>query len=259
MAAAARIQRTLSDEELQDLLALAKGADSVELKLTVPELQHRSTVESLGIDPLDAQIRQVFFFDTPDLDLDASGLVVRARRVQGREDDTVVKLRPVSPDHLSKKLREAPTMVVEVDAMPGGYVCSASLRRRLNKVSVRDVIAGSAPLGKLFSKRQHSFFAEHAPAGIELDSLSVLGPIFVLKHSFVPEGFERKLVGEMWIYPNGSRILELSTKCSPGEMFEVTAESRAFLTSRGVNLSGEQQTKTKTALRFFIKQAAETA
>jgi hypothetical protein len=257
LAAAVTRPSQLSDEELGDVLRLAQAADSVELKLTIPELHHRSTVAALGMDPLDAQIRQVFFFDTPELELDAAGIVVRARRVQGREHDTVVKLRPVVPEQLPKKLRESPGMVVEVDAMPGGYVCSASLKRRLGKVDAKDAVAGSIPLRKLFSKRQRSFFAEHAPDGLELDRLTALGPIFVLKLNFVPEDFDQKLVAEMWLYPDGSRILELSTKCAPEEMFQVAAESRAFLSSRGVDLSGKQQTKTRTALKFFAQRAGQ--
>jgi hypothetical protein len=258
MAAAVTRPSQLSDEELGDVLRLAQAADSVELKLTIPELHHRSTVAALGMDPLDAQIRQVFFFDTPELELDAAGIVVRARRVQGREHDTVVKLRPVVPEQLPKKLRDSPGMVVEVDAMPGGYVCSASLKRRLGKVDAKDAVTGEIPLRKLFSKRQRSFFAEHAPDGLELDRLTVLGPIFVLKLNFVPEDFDQKLVAEMWLYPNGSRILELSTKCAPEEMFQVATESRAFLSSRGVDLSGKQQTKTRTALKFFAERAGES-
>jgi hypothetical protein len=257
LAAAVTRPSQLSDEELGDVLRLAQAADSVELKLTIPELHHRSTVAALGMDPLDAQIRQVFFFDTPELELDAAGIVVRARRVQGREHDTVVKLRPVVPEQLPKKLRESPGMVVEVDAMPGGYVCSASLKRRLGKMDAKDAVAGSIPLRKLFSKRQRSFFVEHAPDGLELDRLTALGPIFVLKLNFVPEDFDQKLVAEMWLYPDGSRILELSTKCAPEEMFQVAAESRAFLSSRGVDLSGKQQTKTRTALKFFAQQAGQ--
>jgi hypothetical protein len=257
MASAVTRPSQLSDEELGDVLRLAQAADSVELKLTIPELHHRSTVAALGMDPLDAQIRQVFFFDTPELELDAAGIVVRARRVQGREHDTVVKLRPVVPEELPKKMRESPSMVVEVDAMPGGYVCSASLKRRLGKVDAKDAVTGEIPLRKLFSKRQRSFFAEHAPDGLELDRLTVLGPIFVLKLNFVPEDFDQKLVAEMWLYPNGSRILELSTKCAPEEMFQVAAESRAFLSSRGVDLSGKQQTKTRTALKFFAEHAGQ--
>jgi hypothetical protein len=52
------------------------------------------------MDPLDAQIRQVFSFDTPDLALNAKGVVVRERRVQRRSDDSVIKLRPSSPSKL---------------------------------------------------------------------------------------------------------------------------------------------------------------
>jgi hypothetical protein len=141
--------------------------------------------------------------------------------------------------------------------MPGGYVCSASLKRRLGKVDAKDAVAGSIPLRKLFSKRQRSFFVEHAPDGLELDRLTALGPIFVLKLNFVPEDFDQKLVAEMWLYPDGSRILELSTKCAPEEMFQVAAESRTFLSSRGVDLSGKQQTKTRTALKFFAQQAGQ--
>jgi hypothetical protein len=55
----------------------------------------------------------------------------------------------------------------------------------------------------------------------------------------------------LWFSPDGSRILELSTKCAPTEGFQVAAEMRAFLTGNGVNLSGEQQTKTREGLEYF--------
>jgi hypothetical protein len=46
---------------------------------------------------------------------------------------------------------------------------------------------------------------------------------------FVPEDYDRKLVTELWMYPDGSRILELSTRCKPGEAFDVDAKARAYL------------------------------
>ena len=256
---AAREPKSLSDEQVQEVLALADGADSVELKLTVPEAHHRSTADALGLDPLEAQIRQVFFLDTPELTLNDAGLVVRARRVQGRDADSVVKVRPVVPEELPSKLRKLPDLVVELDAMPGGYVCSASMKRRFGKVDVKDAVRGDVPIRKLFSKQQRAFYEDHAPEGIELGDLKLLGPIFVLKLSQVPKGFAHKLVSELWVYPDGSRILELSTKCAPAEMFDMAARSRAFLASRGVDLSGKQQTKTKTALKFFAKHHAASA
>jgi hypothetical protein len=252
--------RRLTDALLEEMLALTSHADSVELKLTVPESDRWSTVTSLGMDPLEAQIRQVFFFDTPELHLNSHGVVVRARRVQGRGDDTVVKLRPIVPDDLPVSVRNAKTMVVEVDAMPGGYVCSASFKGALGPGdAVRRVAAGDRAVRKLFSKQQRSFYQSHAPEGVGLDDLCVLGPITVLKLKFTPVGLRRRLVAELWLYPDGERILELSTKCLPGEGFQVAAELRAFLAGQGVDLYGEQQTKTRNALEYFSRTLTATA
>jgi len=245
---------TLSDQDLAELISLTKGADSVELKLTVPVSERSRGAAALGVDPLDAQIRQVYFFDTPDLTLNKAGVVVRARRVQRKGDDTVVKLRPVVPDELPGELRRSPNFGVEVDAMPGGFVCSGSMKRALKTPEVRDTVFGKRPIRKLYSKEQRALFAAHAPDGLALDDLSILGPIFVLKLKFAPEGYARRLVAELWLYPDNSMILELSTKCAPSETFQVAAETRAFLTQKGVDLTGEQETKTKKALQYFAKR-----
>jgi hypothetical protein len=163
----------------------------------------------------------------------------------------VVKLRPVVPAELPPKLRALPEFVVEVDALPGGYVCSASLKGELPPDVVHPSVSGERPLRKLFSKAQRAFYDEHSPAGIDLDDLSVLGPIFVLKAKLQPKEFSRRLVAEMWLYPDGSRIVELSTKCLPGEGLDTALEAREFLAAKGIETDGEQQTKTKTALEFF--------
>ncbi len=260
MASTVKRLTALSNEDLERLLSLLKGADSVELKLTVPEEHHRSAAGALGMDPLQAQMRQVFFFDTPELALNGAGVVARARRIQGKGGDSVVKLRPVVPDRLPASLRKSPNLVVEVDAMPGGtFVCSASLKGSGGIDDCLEVARGTRPIRKLFSKPQRAFFAEHAPDGIGLDDLSVLGPITLLKLKFSVPEYTRPLVAEMWFYPDGSRILELSTKCPPSEAFDVAVQGRSLLTKRGLDLSGAQQTKTSTALRFFSRQLANAS
>jgi hypothetical protein len=242
--------------ELPDLLA---GADSVELKLTVPESQQRSVVQALGLDPLDAQVRQVYFFDTPDLQLDRAGVVARARRIQGRPHDSVVKLRPAIPAELPRKLRKHPEFVVEVDTMPGDqHVCSATLKGLLGPEDVHRAVGGELPLRKLFSKEQRAFFDTHAPAGVSFADLAVLGPIFVLKLKFRPAGVDRKMAAEIWLYPDDKRILELSTRCAPGEAADVAEQGRRFLSAKGLALDGEQQTKTRTALEFFSGRLSPT-
>ena len=54
------VSSTLSDQDLQLMLELVRDADSVEVKLTIPENTRATTVAGLGADPLDAQVRPVF-------------------------------------------------------------------------------------------------------------------------------------------------------------------------------------------------------
>ena len=249
----------LNTDQFAELMEVVKGSKSVELKLTIPSESMRAALLALGLDPLDGQIRLVTFFDTPDLTLNKAGVVVRCRRVQGKGADSVVKLRPVVPDELPAKLRALEAFGVEVDAMPGGFVCSASFKGVADAASTKLVSLGQAPIRKAFNKDQRAFYKAHAPEGLGLDDLSVLGPIFVVKVPFTPVELAHKLVVEMWLYPDGSRILELSTKCAPHDLLDVFTNVRHHLIERGIDRHGEQQTKTKRALEFFVKGLDATA
>ena len=162
------------------------------------------------------------------------------------------------PHDLPKGLRQLAGFVVEVDAMSGGYMCSASLKASLGHPGVKETVAGGRPIRKLFTKDQRRFFAEDAD-GIELDDLSVLGPITVMKLKFSPQDFDRRLVAELWWYPDASRILELSTRCTPDAMVRVAIDTRLYLGERGIDVTGEQQTKTRTALEYFAHHQLQAA
>ena len=252
-AAQPALAKPLSREELDEVFKLIKGASSVELKLSVPLKGQRATFKSIGLDPVEAQPRQAFFFDTPDLALNRAGVVVRARRIQGGDADTVVKLRPVDPSTIDPDLRRSAAFKIEVDAMPGGYVCSASFKGVCTNEEVLDVSLGEMPLRKLFSKEQRAFYDAHAPAGITMDKLVILGPTFLLKVKHQPKAkeFDRPITMEMWLYPDGTRVMEVSTKCLPKEAFQVAADFKAYLAGHGIVLGADQSAKTKTSLEFF--------
>lgn len=255
----------LSDADAARVLELLKDADTVELKTSVPMQAHRAAIAGLPLDPVEAQPRQVFFFDTPDLALDKAGLVVRARRIQGGRGDTVIKLRPVDPPSLPRELRRSPGFGVELDALPGGFMCSASLKGIATGQEVRDAVDHATPLRKLFTREQRVLYTAHAPEGIVLDDLAVLGPTFVLKSAFQTALVERagapkrRMVAELWLFADGARILEISLKCTPSEAFQVAAEARAFLARRGIDISGDQAAKTRSTLAYFSAQAKADA
>jgi len=251
-------ERRLTAAQLAELLPLLEHVDAVELKLTLPESIHRSAIGALGLDPIDAHIRQVYFLDTPDLQLDEAGIFVRLRRVQGRDDDTVIKLRPADPASFSSKDRDSPGFSVELDAMPGGFVCSASFRGDLPAGRVLETLRQGRAMRKLFSKGQRRFFEAHAPAAVALDDLVALGPILVLKLRF-PGVEGRRFAAELWLYPNGARVLELSTRCRPDEAVAAARKTRDYLASRGIDQRGDQETKTRTALRALALEVRATS
>ena len=250
--AAPRVQAPeLSRDQIGDILKILKDVGSVELKMVAPMHTHRATLGKLGVDPIEAEVRQVYFFDTPDLDLNKAGVVVRARRIQGGAGDTVVKLRPVEPAAIDKELRRSESFKTEVDVVPGGFVCSGSFKGRCSAQEVRDAVAGKMPLDALFSKEQRAFFRAHAPKGVGLRSLATFGPTFVLKVRLWVKPLDRRLVVEMWLFPDGSRNLEISTKAAPSEALQFAQELKAYLSDVGIELTGNQQTKTRAAMEFF--------
>jgi len=64
----------------------------------------------------------------------------------------------------------------------------------------------------------------------------------------------RRFTVEVWLYPDGSRIVELSTKAVPSEAFQVAAEARAYLVGLGIKLGGAQEPKTRAALEFYAHE-----
>jgi hypothetical protein len=258
-AAQPALAKPLSREQMADVFKLIKGASSVELKLSVPLTDQRATIKSIGLDPVEAQPRQAYFFDTPDLALNRAGVVVRARRIQGGDADTVIKLRPVDPTTIDPDLRRSAAFKIEVDAMPGGYVCSASFKGVCTGDEVLDVSSGELPLRKLFSKEQRAFYDAHAPAGITMDKLVILGPTFLLKVKHQPKAkqFDRPITVELWLYPDGARVMEISTKCLPKEAFQVVADFKSYLANHGIVLGADQSAKTRTSLEYFSARLKE--
>jgi hypothetical protein len=249
----------LSREQIGEVMKILKDVGSVEIKLVAPIHTHRATIAKLGVDPIETEVRQVYFFDTPNLDLNKAGVVVRARRIQGGAGDTVVKLRPVDPAAIDKELRRSASFKTEIDVVPGGFVCSGSFKGRCTAQEAKDAVGGKMPLDSLFSKEQRAFYRKHAPKGIALRSLETYGPTFVLKARKWIKQLDRRLVVEMWLFPDGSRNLEVSMKCEPSEAFQVAQEAKEYFKAIGIELSANQQTKTRAAMQFFQPEIRQQA
>ena len=191
MATSRKRESRLSDEDTAKVMALIKDSDSVELKLTVPETAHSSTVAALKMDPLDAQIRQVFFFDTPDLTLYEQGVRRPPRAEEAR------RLRRQAPP---SRPVAAPERCPPAGRVRGRGGCDAG-RLCLLGFAQGDTEGGRSRDGHGRGSDTEALFEGSAGvlrgsrSGAAFDDLSVLGPIFVLKLKFAPTEFDRKLVG----------------------------------------------------------------
>ena len=252
----------LSDAQLGEVLKLIRGADSVELKATVPVDQHRATIQGLPLDPVEAQPRQVYFFDTPDLTLNKAGLVVRARRTQGGRGDTVIKLRPVepggparvppAPGRLQRRGRRPARRLRVLGVAQGPLDRRRGPRggdRRQPRCAACSRSRSASSTGRTRPRASRSTISSRS------GRRSCSSPASTSSSALTKRSIQ-SLVAEMWFYPDGSRILELSTKCLPEDALKVAGETRAYLVERGINLDGEQQTKTKTALEFYAGGSA---
>jgi hypothetical protein len=241
----------LPPHKLDRLLALTHQADRVELKLVVPPAAHAATLEALGTDLSRASTRQVYYLDTADLQLDRHGVVARVRSHGDKPDDAVVKLRPVVPRDLPGRLRRSKRFTVEVDTLPGRFLCSGAMSRRLRWHDVERTISRGRPLHTLFSARQRALLETYTPAHVAVDDLAVFGPVDVRRCKIRLAGLDSPLAVERWSYPDGSAILELSTRCPAASAVAGTAQFAAVLRAHHIDVTGLQQTKARATLAYF--------
>ena len=256
MPADAREFWQLPPHKLDSLLALTHQADQMELKLVVPVDAHAAACASLGADLSGASARRVYYLDTADLMLERHGVVARVRRFEKGSGDFVVKLRPITPDDLPARWRRSKRFLVEVDAMPGRYFCTGALKRRLDTVDVERALSDGPSLGALFSQEQLALLAAYVPAPFAIAELRVFGPVRVRRCRVRPRGLGGVLAVERWSYPDGSSILELSTRCPAEEAVPVAARVASLLRRYGIDVADCRQTKTRATLAYFTGRSS---
>lgn len=233
------------------------GADSIEIKATIPDHQIKAALERYGLTPKNDEERFIYFFDSPALELHTAGIIVRARRTVGDVHDSTVKFRPVDPTSVSKAWRKYRDFKIEADASEKGLVKSASFSMPVEKGLIKSIVAGKRQVRDLITREQRAFIEKTAKRKIDFDRLVVLGPLRAHRWQFDDPACPWKITGELWIREDGQRLLEASIKAPAVQAAVATAGFMAFLAEVGADKDNEQQTKTRWALSYYAaKQAA---
>ena len=209
----------------------------------------------LGLSTTGGERRDVTFYDTTDLDLFASGVILRSRlAVSSPDDDTTVKLRPLSAKSVDPSFIGESGFKCELDKNVGmTAVSSCSLTKPEPEKDILAVGGGTSSAKSLFSSSQEDFLTAHGK-NVSWSSLRVLGPIDGRVWKIDPKNWKSELTVERWIVPGGSTSLEVSLKTRWAD--HVTEEKRlvAWLAAHGVQPSSQQETKTKAALVALAAQ-----
>jgi hypothetical protein len=224
---------------------------AIEIKITARAADEDAVRKALETADVEAERREIWFYDTPDLALFDRGLVLRARLVHGGADDSTVKLRPVDPTTIEDAWKSTRGFEIELDAVGEEAICSAKLSVDQDRGEIAAVAAGSRPIRSLFTKSQERLVEQHWPDAFDWDSLTAFGPVAVRKWEFTPKDFDYEVTVEEWVLPDESDLVEISFKTTP---VDAATASEAFvegLRRRGLDTEGDQQTKTRSALRYF--------
>jgi len=233
--------------------------DAVEIKVTIRPDQELRAERAMEVNEDSASVRLIYFFETPDLDLFNAGIALRARLVKGDADNSTVKFRSDKIEMVAPEWYRSKGFKVEADWVGDRAVYSVSLTREQGRNEIHDVANGDRAIEKLFSKDQERFLGEVCREPVDFAHLRVMGPIRALRWKMKYPDFAYQLSVEEWRLPNGDDLVEVSIKVPPAEALQARTVFEELLVKLGLDPKGAQETKTRTALKYFAEVAKEPA
>lgn len=230
------------------------SAGKAELKVTIEPTDILKARNRLSLRNDLSQTRRIWFFDTPWLEVHDAGTILRAREIDGHDDDSTVKLRPFTLAELAPRFRALDDLKCEVDRLPDTEMSSCSLEIDQGEGEIEAVSHGDLAIDKLFSQEQEAMFATHEPA-IAWEWLVALGPIRARVWTIRTDELPAKATAELWYMPDGSQVLELSMKVEVEDGDDGMADLIAFVEARGLALAEDQKSKTRRALETLAPAA----
>ena len=146
---------TANPETSSERADAVAAMDAVEIKVTVRPDQELRAERTMELNEDTADVRVIYFYDTPSLDLFNAGVALRARLVKGDDDDSTVKFRPVEAASISKDWTRLKGFKLEADCVGDRVVCSASLTALQKRDEIDKVAKGKRPI-ESYSRKTRS-------------------------------------------------------------------------------------------------------
>ena len=233
-----------SPEELTWLECHGSSVDSVELKAPLVPPVGPLAEALTGRAAPNWSVRQMYLLDTVALDLVRAGVEVRLRRrARGRYDLAVSAHRGGT----DQSATTPPGVRVEFDVVPGGLWQDLEVRRDVDAAAAAAAIAGTASCQGLLSRPQRVWACTGGDKEVDevrLRELMVYGPLLVHRVKVAAPGPGlRRADLELFRYPSGRELMELSTRCGPQEVCATVRAFERLLTERRVLVDPACRTK----------------
>ena len=237
----------------------ADGSDDevrVELKVTLDPAEIELARYRFGLDDDAGELRFVHFYDTLALDLFDAGVILRARKIVGDDDDSTVKIRPLDAENVDDAWREIGDFKCEIDRTPTASVSSCSLSDRQGPAEIGRVAQGKHSIASLFDDAQEEFLATFGPDAPSFPDLVDLGAVETMVWKVESSQLDEKMTFELWHLPDGSDILEVSIKVDAEDADDAIDDLLGYLDDHDLRVDAQQETKTRAAIEQLAAQAA---
>jgi len=204
------------------------------------------TVRSLHLEAARAERYEVWYVETADIALFRSGVVVRLR-IKGHSTELTLKFADPDCARIAPALLPAEQSKCEYDVRGASAAGAVSISRTLSDVELRALLAKPGDLQALLSPAQVEFLRHRGVWPLPAP-LVRLGPAQVQPYRRKGD----KFVVEVWQFPSGLRLLEISQKTKLASAPDLNAELQARLNRHQLAICPDQGSPAAAKLRDLL-------
>lgn len=206
----------------------------------------RQIIEALHLERKGAKPQEVWYVDTPGLELFRKGIMFRLR-LKERVSELTLKVANQDCAEVNPGLLPPDQAKCEYDVRGVHVVGAVSVTRILDDGQARGLIEGRLALADLLSRTQIRYLQEVVALWPLVPGLTCLGPAQVETYHKKGQPF----VVELWQLPSGRHYEEISRKSSLKDAPRVNATLEEILSRNKVQLCPDQGSQTSSRLKEF--------
>jgi hypothetical protein len=226
----------------------------VHLTLCAPTTQ---TLRKFDLNESDAKSREVWFFDTKNLDLFEQGLNIRARQKEDADKaEITVKLRPIDSANIADSWFENSDFKCETDDFGATSQGACSLNAKIKGSDFSDQL--KAPdLRDLLSDSQEKFISESLAVNFSRKDVLALGPVADQVWDFKNPRFPNGVSLEFWNVKGMTSMIELKSSTDAKSASSIHAALVSLAQENGLALCADQSGKAKDTMMYLASHCAD--